>query len=45
MERMKEQEGLTSAGNFCPNEEWRNYAQADEGTIIKFGKSKQGVQR
>jgi hypothetical protein len=45
MERMKEQEGLTSAGAFCPNEEWRNYAQADEGNIIKFGKSKQGVQR
>ena len=45
MERMKEQEGLTSAGAFCPNEECRHYAQADEGNIIKFGKSKQGVQR
>jgi transposase-like protein len=45
MERMKEQEGLTSAGAFCPNEECRHYAQADEGKIIKFGKSKQGVQR
>ena len=45
MERMKEQEGLTSAGAFCPNEECHHYAQADEGNIIKFGKSKQGVQR
>jgi hypothetical protein len=45
MERMKDQEGLTSAGAFCPNEECRHYAQADEGNIIKFGKSKQGVQR
>ena len=45
MERMKEQERLTSAGAFCPNEECRNYAQADEANIIKFGKSKQGVQR
>src|ERR687898_3253906 len=45
MERMKEQEGLTSAGAFCPNEECRHYAQADEGNIIKYGRSKQGVQR
>ena len=39
------EEALASAGTFCPNEECRNYAQADEGNIIKFGKSKQGVQR
>ena len=45
MEQVKEQERLTTAGAFCPNEECRNYAQADEGNIIKFGKSKQGVQR
>jgi transposase-like protein len=45
MERIKEQEGLTSAGAFCPNEECHYYAQADEANIIKFGKSKQGVQR
>src|SRR5829696_5224661 len=46
MERMKEQEGLASAGAFCPNEECRHYARVDEGNLIKFGnKSKQGVQR
>src|SRR5919107_1082142 len=39
------EEALASAGAFCPNEECRNYAQADEANIIKFGKSKQGVQR
>jgi transposase-like protein len=45
MERMKEQEGLASAGAFCPNEECQLYAKVDEGNIIKFGKSKQGLQR
>jgi transposase-like protein len=45
MERMKEQEGLASAGTFCPNEECQLYAKADGGNVIKFGKSKRGVQR
>jgi transposase-like protein len=45
MERMKEQEGLASVGTFCPNEECRHYAKVDEGNLIKFGKSKRGVQR
>ena len=42
---LKEQEGLASAGTFCPNEECQLYAKVDETNIIKFGKSKQGVQR
>lgn len=42
---VKEQEGLASAGTFCPNEECPHYAKVDEGNIIKFGKSKRGVQR
>jgi transposase-like protein len=41
----EEQERLASAGTFCPNEECRFYAKVDESNIIKFGKSKQGVQR
>jgi transposase-like protein len=45
MERMKEQEGLALAGTFCPDEECHYYAKVDEGNLIKFGKSKQGVQR
>ena len=45
MQPMKEHEGLASAGTFCPNEECHHYAEVDEGNIIKFGKSKQGVQR
>jgi transposase-like protein len=44
MERMEE-EGLASVGTFCPNEECHHYAKVDEGNIIKFGKSKRGVQR
>ena len=46
MERMiEEQEGLASAGAFCPNEQCRHYAKVDEANLIKFGKSRQGVQR
>jgi transposase-like protein len=45
MERMKEQEGLASAGTFCPNAECPHYAEVDEGNLIKYGKSRQGVQR
>ena len=39
------EEGLASAGTFCPNEECQFYAKVDEGNIIKYGRSKQGVQR
>ena len=45
MERMKGQEGLASAGAFCPDEECDHYAKVDEGNLIKFGKSKRGLQR
>src|SRR5215211_5164209 len=45
MERMKGQEGLASAGTFCPDEECDHYAKVDEGNIIKYGRSKRGVQR
>jgi transposase-like protein len=45
MEQMKEQRGLASAGTFCPKEGCHHYAKVDEANIIKFGKSKQGVQR
>ena len=45
MEREMMEEGLASAGTFCPNEECQFYAKVDEGNIIKFGRSKQGVQR
>ncbi len=38
-------EGLASTGTFCPNEECQRYAKVDEGNIIKFGRSRQGVQR
>jgi transposase-like protein len=45
MERKTMEEGLVSAGTFCPNKECHHYAKVDEGNLIKFGKSKQGVQR
>lgn len=46
MERKKTmEEGLASAGTFCPNEECQLYAEVDGGNIIKYGRSKQGVQR
>jgi hypothetical protein len=45
MERKTIEEGLASAGTFCPNKECHHYAKVDEGNLIKFGKSKQGVQR
>ena len=38
-------ERLASVGAFCPNSECPLYASVDEANIIKFGKSKQGVQR
>jgi len=45
MERMKELEGLASAGTFCPNQECQFYAKVDGANIIKYGRSRQGVQR
>ena len=42
---MARTEGLASTGTFCPNEECQRYAKVDEGNIIKFGRSRQGVQR
>jgi transposase-like protein len=45
MEQVKERKGLVSAGTFCPNEECQFYAKVDEGNLIKYGRSKQGVQR
>jgi transposase-like protein len=46
MERMKgQEEGLASAGTFCPDEGCDHYAKVDEANIIKYGRSKQGVQR
>jgi transposase-like protein len=44
MEQVKEQR-LASAGTFCPKKECRHYAKVDEGNLIKFGRSRQGVQR
>jgi len=45
MERETMEETLASAGTFCPNEECQLYAKVDEANIIKYGRSKQGVQR
>src|SRR5215210_8929065 len=45
MEQVKEQEGLASAGTFCPKKECLHYAKVEEGNLIKFGRSRQGVQR
>src|SRR5918994_3184745 len=45
LEQVKEQDGLVSAGAFCRKEECPHYAKVKEGTLIKFGRSRQGVQR
>src|ERR671933_1046498 len=42
---MAKEKQLTRAGTFCPNKECHHYAKVDEAGIIKFGKSKRGVQR
>jgi transposase-like protein len=42
---MAEEQQLASAGTFCPNKECHHYARVDQGNIIKFGRSRQGVQR
>lgn len=44
-EMTKVHQGLASAGSFCPNEECHYYAMVDEGNLIKYGKTKRGVQR
>ena len=45
MEQEAKEHKLASAGTFCPNKECQLYAQVDEANIIKYGRSKQGVQR
>lgn len=45
MERKAMEERLASAGAFCTEERCHHYAEVGEGNLIKFGKSKQGVQR
>ncbi len=45
MEQEAKEQKLALAGTFCPIKECQLYAQVDEGNIIEFGKSKQGVQR
>jgi transposase-like protein len=42
---MTAEQQLASAGTFCPNKECHHYARVDQGNIIKFGRSRQGVQR
>jgi transposase-like protein len=42
---MAKQKQLALAGTFCPNEECHHYAKVDETNIIKYARSKQGVQR
>ena len=34
MERKTIEEGLASAGTFCPNKECHHYAKVDEGNLI-----------
>ncbi len=45
MEQEVQHGKLASVGTFCPNKECPLYASVDEANIIKFGTSKQGVQR
>src|SRR3954463_8409795 len=42
---MAKEKQLALAGTFCPNKECHHYAKVDVANIIKFGKTKQGVQR
>jgi transposase-like protein len=42
---MARAQGLASAGTFCPKKGCQHYAEVGMGNIIKFGRSKQGVQR
>jgi transposase-like protein len=45
MEQEVKERKFASAGTFCPKKECRHYAKVDEGNLIKFGRSRQGVQR
>jgi transposase-like protein len=45
MEQEVKERKLASAGTFCPKKECPHYAKVDEGNLIKFGRSRQGVQR
>lgn len=45
MEQEVQERRLASVGTFCPNKGCPLYASVDEANIIKFGTSKQGVQR
>lgn len=45
MEQEVKERRLASVGTFCPNRECSHYASVDGANIIKFGKSKRGVQR
>jgi transposase-like protein len=36
---------LAQAGSYCPNPECSQYQKVKTGNIVKYGKSKQGVQR
>jgi len=42
---MAQEKRLAPAGTFCPKEECRHHAKVEAGNLIKFGKSKRGVQR
>lgn len=41
----KKLERLVSAGSFCPEKGCQHYAEVGAGNLIKFGRSRQGVQR
>lgn len=42
---MKKAGVLAQAGSYCPNPDCRQYEKVAAGNIVKYGKSKQGVQR
>ena len=44
-DRMARMQRLASAGTFCPNESCQHYARVDEDNLVKFGRSRQGIQR
>jgi transposase-like protein len=41
----EQQRRLVSAGTFCPNKECPLYAKVEEGDLIKYGRSRRGLQR
>ena len=40
-----EQKCLASVGSFCWNKDCPDYSKVDKGNIVKFGRSKRGLQR